>query len=67
MSASAHDLAAELDRIASDPETRALFRAELDRAIAQRLAGSAESAAFMEAAAEALQAGLRLPTGERPA
>ncbi|MBO0914831.1 MULTISPECIES: hypothetical protein [Streptomyces] len=67
MSVPAHDLDAELDRIASDPETRALFRAELDRAIAEHLADTAESAAFTEAAAEALQAVVQLPTGERAA
>ncbi|MEV0782526.1 hypothetical protein AB0I52_05965 [Streptomyces sp. NPDC050423] len=67
MSVPAHDLDAELDRIASDPETRALFRAELDRAIAEHLADTAESAALAEAAPEALQAVVRLPTGERAA
>ncbi|MFJ6459552.1 hypothetical protein ACIQM0_00500 [Streptomyces sp. NPDC091387] len=64
MSIPTHDLDAELDRIASDPETRALFRAELDRAIAELQSDTAESAAFAEAAAEAL---LALPTGERAA
>ncbi|MEU8700353.1 hypothetical protein AB0C61_22335 [Streptomyces sp. NPDC048680] len=64
MSVPAHDLDAELDRIASDPGTRALFRAELDRAIAELRADTAESAAFAEATAEAL---LALPTGERAA
>ncbi|WLQ43369.1 hypothetical protein P8A22_27705 [Streptomyces laculatispora] len=67
MSVPAHVLDAELDRIASDPETRALFRAELDCAIAEHFADTAESAAFTEAATEALQAVLRLPTGERAA
>lgn len=63
----AHDLEAELDRIASDPETRALFRAELDRAIAELRVDEAESAAFTEAAAEALQAVFRFPAGEHAA
>ncbi|WP_329307065.1 hypothetical protein OG322_27085 [Streptomyces sp. NBC_01260] len=62
-----HGLDAELDRIASDPETRVLFRAELDRALAEHLAESAESAAFTEAAAEALRAVVQLPAGEHAA
>ncbi|MGN5635536.1 hypothetical protein [Streptomyces sp. AC154] len=63
----AHDLHAELDRIASDPETRALFRAELDRAIAEHCAAEAELASFAEAAAEALNSLFRLPAGEQAA
>lgn len=63
----AHDLDAELDRIASDPETRALFRAELDRAIAEHIADAAESAASTEAAAAAPHAVVQLPTGEHAA
>ncbi|WP_260255782.1 hypothetical protein [Streptomyces sp. 840.1] len=56
-----------MDRIASDPETRALFRAELDRAIAELSSDEAESAAFTEAATEALQVVFRLPGGEHAA
>lgn len=58
-------LSTELDRIASDPDTRALFRAELDRAIAEHIADAAELTAFTEAAAEALQTVARPPTGKR--
>ncbi|MFJ1895196.1 MULTISPECIES: hypothetical protein [unclassified Streptomyces] len=60
----AHDLDAELHRIASDPETRAVFRTELDRAMAEHVAKEAELTAFAEAAAEALQVLVRLPTRE---
>ncbi|MFJ5844053.1 hypothetical protein [Streptomyces sp. NPDC092903] len=62
----AHDLDAELHRIASDPETRAVFRTELDRAMAEHVAKEAEMTAFAEAAAEAeaLQVLVRLPTRE---
>lgn len=67
MSVPAHDLDAELDRIASDPETRALFRAELDCAIAEHFADTAESAAFTEAATETLRAVVQLPAGEHAA
>lgn len=48
-------LSAELDRIASDPDTRALFRAELDHAIAEHIADVAELVAFTEAVAEVLR------------
>ncbi|WP_328697033.1 hypothetical protein [Streptomyces sp. NBC_00342] len=61
------DLHSELDRIASDPETRALFRAELDRAIAEHCAEEAELTAFTEAATDALHALVRLPAGEQAA
>ncbi|MFG2670390.1 hypothetical protein [Streptomyces sp. NPDC048445] len=67
MTAPPDDLRSELHRIASDPETRALFRTELDRAIAEHVAKAAELTAFTEAAAEALQALVRLPTGEQAA
>ncbi|MFJ1924222.1 hypothetical protein [Streptomyces sp. NPDC088131] len=60
----AHDLDGELHRIASDPETRAVFRTELDRAMAEHVAKEAEMTAFAEAAAEALQVLVRLPTRE---
>ncbi|MGC5397672.1 hypothetical protein ACPXCP_18245 [Streptomyces sp. DT20] len=61
------DLHSELDRIASDPETRALFRAELDRAIAEHFAEEAELTVSTEAAAETLHALVRLPAGEQAA
>uniref|UniRef100_A0AAU2VWI0 Transcriptional regulator n=1 Tax=Streptomyces sp. NBC_00008 TaxID=2903610 RepID=A0AAU2VWI0_9ACTN len=67
MRAPADDLHSELDRIASDPGARALFRAELDRAIAEHFAEAAELTAFTEAAAEALQTLLRLPPGKQAA
>ncbi|MEU8506815.1 hypothetical protein AB0C40_19185 [Streptomyces brevispora] len=58
-------LSVELDRIASDPATRALFLAALDTAIAAHIAEAAESAAFTEAATGTLHAVVRPPTGER--
>ncbi|MFF3175022.1 hypothetical protein ACFVQ0_20645 [Streptomyces sp. NPDC057900] len=61
------DLLSELDRIASDPETRARFRAELDRAISEHCAQEAALTAFTEAVAESLRALARFPTGERAA
>ncbi|NED88251.1 hypothetical protein G3I76_50245 [Streptomyces sp. SID11233] len=67
MTAPADDLHSELDRIASDPETRALFRAELDRAISEHFAEAAELTALTEAATEALHALVRLPTGKQAA
>ncbi|MFD8692976.1 hypothetical protein [Streptomyces sp. NPDC059651] len=60
----------ELDRIDSDPESRALFLAGLDAAIAERATAEvAELEAFADAvelAAETLQAVIR-PNGERAA
>ncbi|MEU8625615.1 hypothetical protein [Streptomyces sp. NPDC048669] len=53
----AHDLDAELDRIASDPGTRALFHAELGHALAEHIPD----------AAEAQRAVVQLPTWERAA
>ncbi|MFJ6463899.1 hypothetical protein ACIQM0_23190 [Streptomyces sp. NPDC091387] len=58
-------LVAELDCVASDPETRALFRAELDRAIAEYLADAADLTAFMEAAAAAIKAVIEPRAGQR--
>ncbi|MGW0559616.1 hypothetical protein ACWDZ4_03010 [Streptomyces sp. NPDC003016] len=60
----------ELDRIETDPEPGALFFAELDAVIAERIAAEvAELEAFtdaVEVAAEMLQAVTR-PNGERAA
>ncbi|MGW0672607.1 hypothetical protein [Streptomyces sp. NPDC002746] len=67
MTAPTDDLHSELDRIASDPETRALFRAELDRAIAEHFSQAAELTAFIEAATGALHTLVRLPAGEQAA
>ncbi|MFJ4911455.1 hypothetical protein [Streptomyces sp. NPDC088726] len=64
MTAPTDDLHSELDRIASDSQTHTLFRAELDRAMAEHVAKEAELTAFAEAAAEALQVLVRLPTRE---
>ncbi|MGW8884761.1 hypothetical protein [Streptomyces sp. NPDC055749] len=59
----------ELDRIATDPDSRALFLAGLDAAIAERASAVAELEAFADAvdvAGETLQAMVR-PNGERAA